>query len=43
MTWCWLNEDEIAAGIRQAYEKEGEIVEGAGAVGSARCSRAGSN
>ncbi|RWB61642.1 hydroxyectoine utilization dehydratase EutB [Mesorhizobium sp.] len=28
-----LSEDEIAAGIRHAYEKEREIVEGAGAVG----------
>ncbi|RWB69853.1 MAG: hydroxyectoine utilization dehydratase EutB [Mesorhizobium sp.] len=28
-----LAEDEIAAGIRHAYEKEREIVEGAGAVG----------
>ena len=30
-----LSEDEIAAGIRHAYEQEGEIVEGAGAVGIA--------
>jgi threonine dehydratase len=30
-----LSEDEIAAGIRHAYEKEREIVEGAGAVGIA--------
>jgi threonine dehydratase len=30
-----LSEDEIAAGIRQAYEQEREIVEGAGAVGIA--------
>ncbi|RRI07956.1 hydroxyectoine utilization dehydratase EutB [Mesorhizobium tamadayense] len=28
-----LSEDEIAAGIRHAYEQEREIVEGAGAVG----------
>ncbi|CDX18204.1 putative threonine dehydratase [Mesorhizobium sp. SOD10] len=28
-----LSEDEIAAGIRHAYEEEREIVEGAGAVG----------
>jgi threonine dehydratase len=28
-----LTEDEIAAGIRQAYEQEREIVEGAGAIG----------
>ncbi|TIV15946.1 MAG: pyridoxal-phosphate dependent enzyme, partial [Mesorhizobium sp.] len=28
-----LAEDEIAAGIRHAYEQEREIVEGAGAVG----------
>ncbi|TGS02294.1 pyridoxal-phosphate dependent enzyme, partial [Mesorhizobium sp. M2E.F.Ca.ET.209.01.1.1] len=28
-----LAEDEIAAGIRHAYEEEREIVEGAGAVG----------
>ncbi|RVD17998.1 hydroxyectoine utilization dehydratase EutB [Mesorhizobium sp. M4B.F.Ca.ET.017.02.2.1] len=30
-----LSEDEIAAGIRHAYEEEREIVEGAGAVGIA--------
>ncbi len=30
-----LSEDEIAAGIRHAYEHEREIVEGAGAVGMA--------
>ncbi|MER9252230.1 hydroxyectoine utilization dehydratase EutB [Mesorhizobium sp. M0598] len=30
-----LSEDEIAAGIRHAYEQEREIVEGAGAVGIA--------
>ncbi|MFD2055547.1 hydroxyectoine utilization dehydratase EutB [Mesorhizobium calcicola] len=30
-----LGEDEIAAGIRHAYEREREIVEGAGAVGIA--------
>ncbi|RWE36639.1 MAG: pyridoxal-phosphate dependent enzyme, partial [Mesorhizobium sp.] len=30
-----LSEDEIAAGIRHAYELEREIVEGAGAVGIA--------
>ncbi|MDX8442102.1 hydroxyectoine utilization dehydratase EutB [Mesorhizobium australafricanum] len=30
-----LSEDEIAAGIRHAYEREREIVEGAGAVGIA--------
>lgn len=30
-----LNEDEIAAGIRHAAREEGEIVEGAGAVGIA--------
>ncbi|TGQ42076.1 hydroxyectoine utilization dehydratase EutB [Mesorhizobium sp. M00.F.Ca.ET.216.01.1.1] len=30
-----LGEDEIAAGIRHAYEQEREIVEGAGAVGIA--------
>ncbi|TPM40728.1 hydroxyectoine utilization dehydratase EutB [Mesorhizobium sp. B2-3-4] len=30
-----LDEDEIAAGIRHAYEQEREIVEGAGAVGIA--------
>lgn len=30
-----LSEREIAAGIRHAYEKEGEILEGAGAVGIA--------
>ena len=30
-----LSEDEIAAGIRHAYEHEREIVEGAGAVGIA--------
>ncbi|MCA1363365.1 hydroxyectoine utilization dehydratase EutB [Bradyrhizobium sp. IC3069] len=30
-----VTESEIAAGIRHAYEKEGEIVEGAGAVGIA--------
>lgn len=30
-----LSEDEIAAGIRHAYEKEREVLEGAGAVGVA--------
>lgn len=30
-----LTEDEIARGIRHCYEKEGQIVEGAGAVGVA--------
>lgn len=30
-----LSEDEIAAGIRHAYEQEREIIEGAGAVGIA--------
>ena len=30
-----LSEDEIAAGIRYAYETEREVVEGAGAVGIA--------
>jgi threonine dehydratase len=30
-----LSEDEIAAGIRHAYEAEREVVEGAGAVGIA--------
>ncbi|BCG89882.1 hydroxyectoine utilization dehydratase EutB [Mesorhizobium sp. 113-3-9] len=30
-----LSEDEIAAGIRHAYEQEREVVEGAGAVGIA--------
>lgn len=30
-----LSEDEIAAGIRHAYEEEREVVEGAGAVGIA--------
>jgi threonine dehydratase len=30
-----LSEDEIAAGIRHAYQQEREIVEGAGAVGIA--------
>ena len=30
-----LTEDEIAAGIRYAYETEREVVEGAGAVGIA--------
>ncbi|SEK41929.1 hydroxyectoine utilization dehydratase EutB [Pacificibacter marinus] len=30
-----LSEDEIAAGIRHCYEHEGQIVEGAGAVGVA--------
>lgn len=30
-----LSENEIAAGIRHAYEKEREILEGAGAVGIA--------
>ncbi|MBB4232959.1 threonine dehydratase [Rhizobium mongolense] len=30
-----LSEDEIAAGIRHAYQNEREIIEGAGAVGVA--------
>jgi threonine dehydratase len=30
-----LTEDEIAAGIRHAYAEEGEVLEGAGAVGIA--------
>jgi len=30
-----VSEDEIAAGIRHAYQHEREIVEGAGAVGMA--------
>jgi threonine dehydratase len=30
-----LSEDEIAAGVRHAYEQEQEIAEGAGAVGIA--------
>ena len=30
-----LSEDEIAAGIRHAYEQEREIIEGGGAVGIA--------